>query len=179
MSLKDQANLTPAASESSWVTTWSKMEVVLPRGKGKKGSCQDLGDVPVAQSHAMGSLGTLAKRSQKWLKRPPLKFHDPSELLHLSVQPQPSAGSDDEKEVVIVVWAGKGKVVSAQVKGVTVDEGEFKEIMWQILICELKVWDTQAWSAELKGEVLGLKAYINCLCQKKFSCSMSPRALYS
>ncbi|KIK75560.1 hypothetical protein PAXRUDRAFT_172451 [Paxillus rubicundulus Ve08.2h10] len=34
---------TPVASESSWAMTRSKMEVVLPRGKGKKCSCQDLG----------------------------------------------------------------------------------------------------------------------------------------
>ncbi|KIK90698.1 hypothetical protein PAXRUDRAFT_151353, partial [Paxillus rubicundulus Ve08.2h10] len=37
------AHLTPAASESSWATTWSKMEVVMPKGKGKKCSHQDLG----------------------------------------------------------------------------------------------------------------------------------------
>ncbi|KIK74884.1 hypothetical protein PAXRUDRAFT_37262, partial [Paxillus rubicundulus Ve08.2h10] len=33
---------TPAASESSWATTQSKMEVALPRGKGKKCSHQNL-----------------------------------------------------------------------------------------------------------------------------------------
>ncbi|KIK75890.1 hypothetical protein PAXRUDRAFT_171360 [Paxillus rubicundulus Ve08.2h10] len=39
----EPAHHTPAASKSSWATSWSKMEVVLPRGKGKKHSHQDLG----------------------------------------------------------------------------------------------------------------------------------------
>ncbi|KIK91854.1 hypothetical protein PAXRUDRAFT_148569 [Paxillus rubicundulus Ve08.2h10] len=36
------AHLTPVPSVSSWATTWSKMEVVMPKGKGKKCSHQDL-----------------------------------------------------------------------------------------------------------------------------------------
>ncbi|KIK74249.1 hypothetical protein PAXRUDRAFT_176298 [Paxillus rubicundulus Ve08.2h10] len=44
----EPAHHTPTASKSSWVTTWSKMEVVLPRGKGKKHSRQDLSSDEVA-----------------------------------------------------------------------------------------------------------------------------------
>ncbi|KIK76852.1 hypothetical protein PAXRUDRAFT_17895 [Paxillus rubicundulus Ve08.2h10] len=42
------AHHTPAASESSWTMTQSKMEVVLPRAKWKKCSCQGLGGDEVA-----------------------------------------------------------------------------------------------------------------------------------
>ncbi|KIK75171.1 hypothetical protein PAXRUDRAFT_126735, partial [Paxillus rubicundulus Ve08.2h10] len=44
----EPAHHTPAASESSRATTRSKMEVALPRGKGKKHLRQDLGGDEVA-----------------------------------------------------------------------------------------------------------------------------------
>ncbi|KIK79443.1 hypothetical protein PAXRUDRAFT_16330 [Paxillus rubicundulus Ve08.2h10] len=39
----EPVHLTPAASVSSRATTQSKVEVVMPKGKGKKCSHQDLG----------------------------------------------------------------------------------------------------------------------------------------
>ncbi|KIK89214.1 hypothetical protein PAXRUDRAFT_152189 [Paxillus rubicundulus Ve08.2h10] len=83
-----------------------------------------------------------------------------------SVQHQLSAASGNEEGEVIVVWAGKGKAASGQVKGVMAKEVEIKEIMQWLLVYESKVQDTQVWNVELKGEVLGLKGDINCLCQK-------------
>ncbi|KIK81693.1 hypothetical protein PAXRUDRAFT_15098 [Paxillus rubicundulus Ve08.2h10] len=44
----EPAHHTPVASESSWATTRSKMEVAFLRGKGKKCSCQDLSGDEVA-----------------------------------------------------------------------------------------------------------------------------------
>ncbi|KIK81061.1 hypothetical protein PAXRUDRAFT_15446 [Paxillus rubicundulus Ve08.2h10] len=140
-------------------------------------------NVSEAQSHAMGSPGTLAKTgvseaAEASASQVPRPIPTAAPVAGPSMRPQLSAGSDEEEEVVIVVWAGKGKAISTWPKGVTVDEGDFEEIMWQLLICESKVRDAQAWSAELEGEVLGLKAYINHLRQKQFSKSMSPSTLY-
>ncbi|KIK72183.1 hypothetical protein PAXRUDRAFT_117394, partial [Paxillus rubicundulus Ve08.2h10] len=187
------AHHTPAASESSWVTTWSKMEVALPRGKGKKHLHQDLGGDEVTLFPPQGMVvhqdlctkcvgstvpchGLPGRTCQKCVGLKvkcvhsrgrvagnqtgtvlqPIRAATP--VAGPSVQPQPSTGSDDEEEAVIVVWAGKGKAISAQ--AVMVDKGDFEEIMQRLLICELKVQDAQVQSAELEGEVLGLKAYI-------------------
>ncbi|KIK90847.1 hypothetical protein PAXRUDRAFT_14115 [Paxillus rubicundulus Ve08.2h10] len=128
-------------------------------------------NVSEAQSHAMGSLGAHAKTgvseaAEVSASQVPRPIRAATPVAGPSVQPQPSTGSDEKEDVVIVVQAGKGKAISAQAKGVTVDKGDFKEIMRQLLICKSKVQDTQAQSTELEGEVLGLKAYINRLHQK-------------
>ncbi|KIK75383.1 hypothetical protein PAXRUDRAFT_19052 [Paxillus rubicundulus Ve08.2h10] len=151
----EPAHHAPAASESSRATTWSKMEVALPRGKGKKRSRQDLGGDEVA---ALPPQGMVVHQD------PCIKCIGSTVPCHGF--PGRTCQNDEEEEVVIVVRTGKGKAVSAWVKGVTVDEGDFEEIMRRLLVCELKVRDTQAQNAELEGEVLGLKAYINRLRQK-------------
>ncbi|KIK79229.1 hypothetical protein PAXRUDRAFT_161855, partial [Paxillus rubicundulus Ve08.2h10] len=192
---------------SSWAMTQSKMEVVLPRGKGKKRSRQDLGGDEVAAFppqgmvvhqdpcakcvgstvpchgfpgctcqkctglkvkcvHSRGRAVGVAEAAEASASQVPRPVCAAAPVAGPSVRPRLSAGSDEEEEVVIVVQAGKGKAVSARAKGVTVDEGDFEEIMWQLLMCKSKVWDTQAQNAELEGEVLGLKAYINHLRQK-------------
>ncbi|KIK74209.1 hypothetical protein PAXRUDRAFT_20107 [Paxillus rubicundulus Ve08.2h10] len=180
----EPAHHTPAASESSQATTRSKMEVALPRGKGKKRSRQDLGGDEVAAFPPQGMVahqdpcikyvgstvpchgfpGRTCQNDQTGTVPQPV--HAAAPVAGPSVQPRPSAGSDEEEEVVIMVRAGKGKAVSARAKGVMVDEGDFEEIMRQLLVCESKVRDTQAQNAGLEGEVLGLKAYINRLRQK-------------
>ncbi|KIK73495.1 hypothetical protein PAXRUDRAFT_20782 [Paxillus rubicundulus Ve08.2h10] len=204
----EPAHHTPATSKSSQATTWSKMEVALPKGKGKKRSRQDLSGDEVAvfppegmvihQDPCVKCIGSTVpchgfpgRTCQKCAGLKVKCVHSRGRAAGVteaaepdqtgtvprpvcatapvagpSVQPRLSAGSDEGEEVVIVVRAEKGKAVSAQAKGVRVDEGDFKEIMWQLLMCESKVWDTQAWNAELEGKVLGLKAYINRLRQK-------------
>ncbi|KIK74028.1 hypothetical protein PAXRUDRAFT_20281 [Paxillus rubicundulus Ve08.2h10] len=157
---------TPVASQSSWAMTQSKMEVVLPRVKGKKCSCQDLGSDEVAAFPPQGMVVHQDQCTNDQTGTVLRPIHAAAPVASPSVRPQPSAGSNKEEEAAIVVQAGKGKAISAWAKGVTVDEGDFEEIMWQLLVCESKVWDAQARSAELEGEVLGLKAYINRLCQK-------------
>ncbi|KIK73846.1 hypothetical protein PAXRUDRAFT_177317 [Paxillus rubicundulus Ve08.2h10] len=139
----EPAHHTPVASESSQATTWSKMEVALPRGKVKKVSdresadpcakcvgstvpchgfpgctCQKCAGLKVKCVHSRGRVAGVAEAAEASASQ-----------AGPSVQPQPSAGSDKEEEAVIMVRAGKGKAVSAQAKGVTVDEGDFEEIM--------------------------------------------------
>ncbi|KIK74058.1 hypothetical protein PAXRUDRAFT_20258 [Paxillus rubicundulus Ve08.2h10] len=146
---------TPAASESSWATTQSKMEVVFPRVKGKKHLRQDLGSDEVAAFPPQGMVvhqdpctkcvgstvpwhGLPGHTCQKCMGLKvndqtgtfPQPVHTATPVASPSMQPQPSAGSNKEEEAVIMVQAGKGKAISAWVKGVTVDKGNFKEIMW-------------------------------------------------
>ncbi|KIK75205.1 hypothetical protein PAXRUDRAFT_19192 [Paxillus rubicundulus Ve08.2h10] len=180
----EPAHHTPAASESSWAMTRSKMEVALPKGKGKKRSRQDLGGDEVAAFPPEGMVvhqdpcikcvgstvpchgfpGRTCQNNQTSTVPRPVRAAAP--VAGPSMRPQPSAGSDEGEEAVIVVRAEKGKAVSTRAKGVTVNEGDFEEIMRRLLVCKSKVRDTQAQNAELEGEVLGLKAYINRLRQK-------------
>ncbi|KIK78546.1 hypothetical protein PAXRUDRAFT_163731 [Paxillus rubicundulus Ve08.2h10] len=189
----EPAHHTPAASKSSWAMTRSKMEVALPRGKGKKCLHQDLGGEEVAAFPPQGMVihqDPCIKCVGSTVPCHGLPGHTCKKCAGLKVKcvhsqgrvagdqtgtvprpvraAAPVAGPSmrPREEAVIVVQAGKGKAVSTQAKGVMVNEGDFEEIMWRLLVCKSKVRDTQAQNAELEGEVLGLKAYINCLCQK-------------
>ncbi|KIK73814.1 hypothetical protein PAXRUDRAFT_150361 [Paxillus rubicundulus Ve08.2h10] len=153
------------------------MEVVMPKGKGKKVSdrestvtpfppqgmvihpdpcakcvgstvpchgllghtCQKCTGLKVKCVHSQGRR-TIGDQSGTVLR--PIQAAAP--MAGPSVRPQPSTASNDKEEVVIVVRAGKGKAASTWAKGVTVNEAEFKEVMWWLLICESKVWDAQA-----------------------------------
>ncbi|KIK75194.1 hypothetical protein PAXRUDRAFT_19199 [Paxillus rubicundulus Ve08.2h10] len=128
------AHITPALSMSLWATTQSQMEVVVPKGKGKKRSHQDLGADEAAQFLPLGMVIHLDP-SAKCMGAPhPVQAAAP--MASLSVAPQLSMVSSDKEGDVIVVHAGKGKGASGQAKGVTVNKVEFKEVMRQLLICE-------------------------------------------
>ncbi|KIK75635.1 hypothetical protein PAXRUDRAFT_172174 [Paxillus rubicundulus Ve08.2h10] len=158
------AHPTLVASKSSRAMTQSKMEVALPRVKGKKHSHQDLGGDEVAafppqgmvvhqdpcakcvgcavpchglpgctcqkcvglKVKCMHSRARAAGDQTGTVLRP---VHAATPVASPSVRPQPSAGSDEEEEAVIMVRAGKGKAISAWAKGVMVNKGDFKEIM--------------------------------------------------
>ncbi|KIK77634.1 hypothetical protein PAXRUDRAFT_17368 [Paxillus rubicundulus Ve08.2h10] len=181
-------HITLAPSMSSWATTQSQMEVVVPKGKGKKHSRQDLradeaapfpppgmaswthlpkvygleGEMCALKERVMG----VSEAAEASTSQAPCPVQAAVPMAGPSVLPRLSMVSGNKEGDIIVVWEGNGKGASGWAKGVTVNKLEFEEVMWWLLICKSKVWDAQVQNMELEGEVLGLKGYINCLHQK-------------